>query len=845
MSPLLLTLLACRPDPEPVKPAPDLTERLPRGAVRAGVVTDEAALFGGLSAEAQLGDVKIYNDRAMFILQGDRPGDYYIATGGGVVDADIVRPEGQPGRDVVDEWQAMAGLGRLQRPETITVVENGEFGRAWVRVEGGEVPMALITGALESPDFIPDLGLQITTDYILSPDSPLLEVITTITAAEEDVSIIPGDLLIASADGATPWRSNAGFDEDADAGDMIVNGYLGTRNEGAWGMVAPAGGALASSAAGDLLQSLVDAASAFGDSLALEEGGSASFRRFYGVGDDLAALTDDWLVRSEAATQTVSGVVEAEDGPVAGAIVTILVDGAPYTVAITDDAGRYEALAPAAGVITTAAVGRGTGLHRDLPVGAAPYSPYTTDAHQSAALKSIAEGAVPIAQAEGRGVASADAPDRLGVPATLTVRVADGLPFELRLDGGSDGDPRLDPGRPYGRAALGWTADGEISVPVEAGSYTLLVWRGQRYELVQRGVDLTAGETTTIDVTLTPAYPLDGWMMGDPHSHAAPSGDGGIPMEDRLLVAAGVGVGLHFGTDHDHIADYAPLITPLGLDGLLNTVLADEVSPPPRGHVNAWPLTTGEGSNGGAWLWWEREIESTDEMFAALRAQHPGVVLQMNHPLDSGVAAAAGWTPGALSDPGRWTEDFDAVEVLNDGQHEDYFAFWLDTINRGILSAPVGVSDSHRHLAGGPGINVTFLNMSPDPAAYSPDALRDVMARRATIVSFGVFLDMDKVPGSTITGAGPHTLTVTARSPSWIVVDRILLLQDGVEVARVEGVEATFTLSALQDASFVVVAEGDSPMTPITGGRPWAASSAILLDLAGDGWTAPLPAFAR
>ena len=101
------------------------------------------------------------------------------------------------------------------------------------------------------------------------------------------------------------------------------------------------------------------------------------------------------------------------------------------------------------------------------------------------------------------------------------------------------------------------------------------------------------------------------------------------------------------------------------------------------------------------------------------------------------------------------------------------------------------------------------------------------------------------VPGSTLTGPGPHSLNVTARSPSWIVVDRLILLQDGVEVARVDGVEATFTLSALQDASFVVIAEGDRPMTPITSGRPWAASSAILLDLGGDGWTAPLPAIAR
>ena len=67
----LLLLLACRPDETtpPKGKTPDLTERLGEGEVRAGVVTDEAALFGGVSAEGKAGDVKIYNDRAQFVIQ--------------------------------------------------------------------------------------------------------------------------------------------------------------------------------------------------------------------------------------------------------------------------------------------------------------------------------------------------------------------------------------------------------------------------------------------------------------------------------------------------------------------------------------------------------------------------------------------------------------------------------------------------------------------------------------------------------------------------------------------------------------------------------------------------------
>ena len=72
-----------------------LTERLDAGEVRAGVVTDTAALFGGISAEGNIGDIKIYNDRVRFIIEAAGESNYYISYGGGIIDADIVRPFGQ------------------------------------------------------------------------------------------------------------------------------------------------------------------------------------------------------------------------------------------------------------------------------------------------------------------------------------------------------------------------------------------------------------------------------------------------------------------------------------------------------------------------------------------------------------------------------------------------------------------------------------------------------------------------------------------------------------------------------------------------------------------------------
>ncbi len=90
--------------------------------------------------------------------------------------------------------------------------------------------------------------------------------------------------------------------------------------------------------------------------------------------------------------------------------------------------------------------------------------------------------------------------------------------------------------------------------------------------------------------------------------------------------------------------------------------------------------------------------------------------------------------------------------------------------------------------------------------------------------------------------------TVNAHRPAYklqlgvvgIVVDEIVLYRDGLVVESVAGTQATFALEAEADASFVVVAQGSTPMGGVWGNKtPWALASAILLDVDQDGWKAP------
>ena len=82
---------------------------------------------------------------------------------------------------------------------------------------------------------------------------------------------------------------------------------------------------------------------------------------------------------------------------------------------------------------------------------------------------------------------------------------------------------------------------------------------------------------------------------------------------------------------------------------------------------------------------------------------------------------------------------------------------------------------------------------------------------------------------------------VEALSPSWIVVDRLQLWRDGAMVEQIDAATGSFTLSPDADAVYVIVAEGDTSMQPITSRTPWAMTAPYRVDVDGDGFEPPLP----
>ena len=68
-----MVLMGCGTNQDEAEVAPlSLSEVLGPDEVRAGVVNTPEELFGGISAEGRVGDIKIYNDRVRFVIQAVR-----------------------------------------------------------------------------------------------------------------------------------------------------------------------------------------------------------------------------------------------------------------------------------------------------------------------------------------------------------------------------------------------------------------------------------------------------------------------------------------------------------------------------------------------------------------------------------------------------------------------------------------------------------------------------------------------------------------------------------------------------------------------------------------------------
>jgi hypothetical protein len=456
----------------------------------------------------------------------------------------------------------------------------------------------------------------------------------------------------------------------------------------------------------------------------------------------------------------------------------------------------------------------------------------------------------------------------------LSFEIRDGsgdhIPGKLTLVGvGGTPSPKLtrnDIGRQEGDSVVAYDRVLSISglgvVHVPIGTYDVYVSRGPEYELyVARGVKVTP-KGAQVRATIRHVVDSTGWLSGDFHVHAAASSDSHVPMIDRVYEFCADGVDLIVSTDHNVVADYAPIISDVGAGRWLASLTGDEITTNGWGHFGAFPLPHElERTGQGAVLVHGR---SAKDFFADVRTNAPEAIIDVHHPrLDKEIGYFNLGQLDSHSDkaerPG-FSFDFDAVEVLNGYQDPERRSVdkmiddWFALLNHGHIVTATGNSDTHHldhNIGGYPRNYVRVLEDRPD-RLKPHDVERSLKGHHAFFttapfvklnVGAASLGDLAPAPG------GRARASIEVQAAPWVTVNDVVLYVDGKETQRwkvapsseIVRFRASHDLTVQRDAWVVVRVDGDKPLAPVVGDqihfdvRPLALTNPVFLDVDGNG----------
>ena len=766
---------------------------------RAFVVTRAADLLDGAAAEGRIGDFRLDNDLVAAIVSAPGHAFGFAESGGNIIDA---APSGA--HDALGQLYGYLGDTFPRQPiyDRVEVVDCGPSAVVVARGHDSDVP-----------------ALTVETEYALAPGARAVRLTSTLTntgkVALEKLAIgdavdwgraerfVPRRGLEAEGRVSVDAGFVAGFAEDAAYAYAVAEGPLDTRNDWEWT---------------DFNVQVVE----------LPAGASVKVVRWLVIG----APTDTTLYEALATVRKarwgrLSGRIleEASGEALAGARVTFDDREGPVAMTRSTAQGYAVLLPPGDYRVRAEGIGRSGPSELDVTVGeSAGASHDVLMSKKGTLVYRVRENGAPL-------------------PARLTI-----------LGLAPTRDPHLGP--PFAAEAdhevLAARGDGEVALP--PGAYRVLVSRGPQYSLEERRVDVVAGETATMEVTLKRVVDAFGWRCLDPHQHAAPSADAAVSLVDRLASDLAEGLDVVVATDHNAVgADWSAAIDTLHAPAAPTVIIGDEVSIERFGHFSVIP--------------WDAALELHDraprEILRALKG--PDRVVILNHPRAGG---RTGYFENVGLDDKAGGADlaaFDAVEVFSGKDTtkvEPVLRDWLSLLDRGYAVTAVGGSDSHLvagQEVGWPRTCIPVPEGAPLDAAAIVGALKK---RREALVTNGPFVRVS-VAGHGMGQLAPAPrgrakLDIEVEAAPWIDVRRLELFINGsrrgkpIDVppsTKVQRYKGSIDLRLERDAYVVVVARGDAigPVLPGSASQSpptaLAITNPIYLDRDGDGkWTPPTPA---
>jgi hypothetical protein len=433
----------------------------------------------------------------------------------------------------------------------------------------------------------------------------------------------------------------------------------------------------------------------------------------------------------------------------------------------------------------------------------------------------------------------------------------------VKLDFHSDGNrmSSLSPGV-YGVPEGVMLPYGSGLLPLSPGAYWMRFLQGMEYESVVMDVRVPRGQVVPVDVVLqhTVRFPEPGWVGSDQHIHSRISADSKVPTNHRVISEVCSGVAVLVPTEHVLHNDFSPEIEDLGLTKYAVSIPGSEYGFD-LGHIGVFPVQFDPRAPLYGAPDWERwPWGGVDAVtFFPIIHQMPGQPLVIvNHPRlppDLGYFYNLRWQPGQpLPSEGM----FDGLEVLNGYENTPsrittVLRDWFYLLNRSQRVTGVGNSDTHRIDWLRAGYPRTFLRLpTEEPDRILPEDVRTAMLSMLAVATNGPLLHL-QVDGHSMgevvpVAGGKVTVDVWADAPGWVDLSRVLLYQNGVQVAELPirsrnhpALQTSVVLKVPAEGWIVAVAVGNEPLpSDIIGAvgdgkvQPFAFTNPVWLDLDGD-----------
>ncbi len=730
-----------------------------KGKATAREIKDKDARMKGLTftAVGGAGDYLLMNEKAAYIIS--RPGNdnaYYLY-GGILIDAIAVKDCRQVAPEDFEELGLVVGklntadfsasILRMFRGDKIEIINDGSDGKpATVRVTGADdtfwlvedelIKMALSDG--KEKKMSEPLGIEITVDYILPPDSPVLNIkITFRNKSDVKKSFISGFAVFFGD--STPVRYFAssvlevgGFSIDQGipwiyASDNVKSYAVGWKNAN---------------------MSTIDVIGVSGivDSNQLvspvelnpsgSTGDSKTIITFFSVGEGGSASATKEFVRFNPTPipdvgyelYDISGkVLDKEGNGMSGVRVEYMAKSPkrgfmPLDNLFTNDKGEFSG---------RVAVFSDAQYQYQVSVRIDGYPEITPVAVDKENLKDI------IVNVPETGSLKFDIKDE------LSRNVAAKLSFY---------DMSNKPVRTV------YTASGKETIKVAPADYKLVISKGYEYQYVEKDIKIESGKTLELNEVLQRVVDTSGYLSTDTHVHASPSPDNTISIKDRIITVAAEGLDISVTTDHEFLNSWADGIEEAGLKDFLINYPGEEVTAGLPEHHNIYPVEPDYSVNarGGYVKWFGKDIAELHKM----QRERGAPIIQINHPREymKNIGFDNEKCKPTLSDPTKlgfksdaslWDWDFDVWEMMNGPQNpfsyenggaatfENYMSF----INHGYIKTAVGASDAHNwDLPGTP--RIFFVSETDDPVKSGKEKFIDAIKKGKVIVSTGAFAEV-------------------------------------------------------------------------------------------------------